>query len=156
MWAQPAAARAPIESRVLQGEAGLHLGTGTAQGTGQSPHSVCPASAPRVVGRAPSPWVPAAPAQAEVGCCASRRPGEITSFHHCPEHSETEEDPYRSTPHAAVMHTVVSEVCAHPPLNPSGWFFSVLLILAAHGTHRIKEMLLTDSIMLSKVEDFTL
>ena len=54
------------------------------------------------------------------------------------------------------MHAVISEVCAHPPLNPSGWFFSVLLILAAHGTHRIKEMLLTDSVTLSKVEDFTL
>lgn len=50
------------------------------------------------------------------------------------------------------MHTVVDKVCAHPSPNPFGWFFSTFLILAAHGTHLIKEMLLTDSITLSKVE----
>ena len=74
----------PIESRVLPGEAVLHPGTGTAQGTGQGPHSVCsfglcPASPPRVAEWAPSPWVPAAPSRAEVGGCASHRPSEITS-----------------------------------------------------------------------------
>lgn len=74
----------PIESWVLPGEAVLHPGTGTAQGTGQGPRSVCsfglcPASPPRVAGWAPSPWVPAAPARAEVGGCASHRPSEITS-----------------------------------------------------------------------------
>lgn len=74
----------PIESWVLQGRAVLHLGAGTAQGAGQGPHSICSfglcrACPPRVVGRAPGPWVPAAPAQAEVGCCASHRSGEIMS-----------------------------------------------------------------------------
>lgn len=51
---------------------------------GQVSHSTCscgflPGSSPRVAGRAPSLWVPAAPAQAEVGSCTSRKLGEVTS-----------------------------------------------------------------------------
>ena len=57
---------------------------GGPRGRGQGSHSTCscgfsPGSPPRVAGRAPGLWVPAAPAQAEVGSCAGRELGEVTS-----------------------------------------------------------------------------
>ena len=110
--------------------------------------SVCPSSCRKGT----QPVGSCSPRPGRGGLLCPQRPGEITSFYHCPEHSVTQEDPCRSAPRAAVMQAVVGEVCAHPSLNPFGWFFSVLLILAALETHLIKEMLLTDSVTLSKVE----
>lgn len=57
---------------------------GGPRGRRQGSHSTCscgflPGSPPRVAGRAPGLWVPAAPAQAEVGSCASRKLSEVTS-----------------------------------------------------------------------------